>query len=57
MSLIGGFMGRDGAGGQFAFGDDEFGAGFGCVANRVIGHGEARANRLVAAVGGCLADG
>ncbi|GLW97375.1 hypothetical protein Misp02_14620 [Microtetraspora sp. NBRC 16547] len=50
-------MGRDGAGGQFAFGDDEFGAGFGCVANRVIGHGEARANRLVAAVGGCLADG
>ncbi|MER7844701.1 serine hydrolase domain-containing protein [Kitasatospora sp. NPDC096077] len=47
-------FGNDGAGGQFAFGDDEFGIGFGYVANRMIGHGDARANRLVEAVRGCL---
>ncbi|MEV7596309.1 serine hydrolase domain-containing protein [Kitasatospora sp. NPDC089797] len=47
-------FGNDGAGGQFAFGDDEFGIGFGYVANRMIGHGDARANRLVDAVRGCL---
>ncbi|MFC7303853.1 serine hydrolase domain-containing protein [Streptomyces monticola] len=43
-------FGNDGAGGQFAFGDDEFGVGFAYVANRMIGHGDARANRLIAAV-------
>ncbi|TSB08730.1 beta-lactamase family protein [Streptomyces benahoarensis] len=43
-------FGNDGAGGQFAFGDDAFGVGFAYVANRMIGHGDARANRLVAAV-------
>ncbi|MER5637593.1 serine hydrolase domain-containing protein [Kitasatospora sp. NPDC002227] len=47
-------FGNDGAGGQFAFGDDEFGVGFGYVANRMIGHGDARADRLVAAVRDCL---
>ncbi|MEV0278722.1 serine hydrolase domain-containing protein [Streptomyces sp. NPDC050610] len=47
-------FGNDGAGGQFAFGDDEFGVGFGYVANRMIGHGDARANRLVEAVRSCL---
>ncbi|NEW73485.1 serine hydrolase domain-containing protein [Streptomyces rhizosphaericus] len=47
-------FGNDGAGGQFAFGDDEFGVGFAYVANRMIGHGDARASRLVAAVRGCL---
>ncbi|MFE7120907.1 carboxylesterase, partial [Streptomyces sp. NPDC057654] len=47
-------FGNDGAGGQFAFGDDEFGVGFGYVANRMIGHGDARANRLIEAVRGCL---
>ncbi|WP_406196331.1 beta-lactamase family protein [Kitasatospora sp. NBC_01560] len=47
-------FGNDGAGGQFAFGDDEFGVSFGYVANRMIGHGDARANRLVDAVRGCL---
>ncbi|MFF7636465.1 serine hydrolase domain-containing protein [Kitasatospora sp. NPDC008050] len=47
-------FGNDGMGGQFAFGDDEFGVGFGYVANRMIGHGDARANRLVAAVRECL---
>lgn len=43
-------FGNDGAGGQFAFGDDEFGVGFAYVANRMIGHGDARANRLIEAV-------
>lgn len=48
-------FGNDGAGGQFAFGDDEFGVGFAYVANRMIGHGDARADRLIAAVRTCLA--
>ncbi|MEU8514013.1 serine hydrolase domain-containing protein [Kitasatospora sp. NPDC048722] len=48
-------FGNDGAGGQFAFGDDEFGIGFAYVANRMIGHGDARATRLIQAVRGCLA--
>ncbi|MFI6799912.1 serine hydrolase domain-containing protein [Streptosporangium canum] len=48
-------FGNDGAGGQFAFGDDEFGVGFAYVANRMIGHGDARAGRLVEAVRTCLA--
>ncbi|BBJ44174.1 esterase [Streptomyces antimycoticus] len=43
-------FGNDGAGGQFAFGDDEFGVGFAYVANRMIGHGDARATRLVTAL-------
>ncbi|MGA4843570.1 serine hydrolase domain-containing protein [Streptomyces sp. G45] len=47
-------FGNDGAGGQFAFGDDEFGVGFAYVANRMVGHGDARANRLVTAVRECL---
>ncbi|MBP0448639.1 beta-lactamase family protein [Kitasatospora sp. RG8] len=47
-------FGNDGAGGQFAFGDDEFGIGFAYVANRMIGHGDARANRLIDAVRDCL---
>ncbi len=44
-----------GLGGQFTFGDDELGVGFAYVANRMIGHGDARANRLIAAVRECLA--
>lgn len=43
-------FGNDGAGGQFGFGDDEFGVGFGYVANRMIGYGDARATRLIASV-------
>lgn len=50
-------FGNDGAGGQFAFGDDEYGVGFAYTANRMIGHGDARANRLIAAVRECLGDG
>ncbi|EPH42660.1 putative Beta-lactamase domain-containing protein 2 [Streptomyces aurantiacus JA 4570] len=48
---------NDGAGGQFAFGDDEFGVGFAYTANKMIGHGDDRANRLVAAVRKCLGEG
>jgi len=47
-------FGNDGAGGQFAFGDDEYGIGFAYVANRMVGHGDARANRLITAVRTCL---
>ncbi|CAM5352288.1 hypothetical protein SANTM175S_06662 [Streptomyces antimycoticus] len=47
-------FGNDGAGGQFAFGDDEFGVGFAYVANRMIGHGDGRATRLVAALRGVV---
>lgn len=47
-------FGNDGAGGQFAFGDDEYGVGFGYAANRMVGHGDARATRLIAAVRDCL---
>ncbi|WP_062213739.1 serine hydrolase domain-containing protein [Streptomyces sp. NBRC 109706] len=47
-------FGNDGAGGQFAFGDDTHGVGFAYVANRMVGHGDARATRLVAAVRSCL---
>jgi len=39
-------FGNDGAGGQFAFGDDEYGVGFGYVANRMIGHGDDRDFRI-----------
>jgi len=43
-------FGNDGAGGQFAFGDDEYGVGFAYVSNKMIGHGDARASKLVAAL-------
>ncbi|MCO5991847.1 serine hydrolase domain-containing protein [Actinoallomurus rhizosphaericola] len=47
-------FGNDGAGGQFAFGDDEYGVGFAYVANRMVGHGDARATRLITALRECL---
>jgi hypothetical protein len=47
-------FGNDGAGGQFAFGDDSYGVAFAYVANRMVGHGDARATRLVTAVRDCL---
>jgi CubicO group peptidase (beta-lactamase class C family) len=47
-------FGNDGAGGQFAFGDDEYGVGFAYVANRMVGYGDARATRLIAAVRAAL---
>ncbi|UQA93155.1 serine hydrolase domain-containing protein [Streptomyces halobius] len=49
-------FGNDGAGGcQFAFGDDEFGVGFGYTANRMGGRGDVRINRLIEAVRECAA--
>jgi CubicO group peptidase (beta-lactamase class C family) len=47
-------IGNDGASGQFAFADDEYGVAFAYVTNRMIGHGDARASNLVAAVRECL---
>jgi len=47
-------FGNDGAGGQFCFGDDEYGIGFAYTANRMVGHGDARATRLIAALRNCL---
>ncbi|WP_420894837.1 serine hydrolase domain-containing protein [Streptomyces noursei] len=43
-----------GAGGQFAFGDDEFGVGFGYVTNRLGASGDVRAQRLIEAVRACV---
>ncbi|MFG1910717.1 serine hydrolase domain-containing protein [Kribbella sp. NPDC048928] len=47
-------LGNDGAGGQFAFGDDEYGVAFAYTANRMLGHGDPRATRLITALRGCL---
>ncbi|MFI5696499.1 serine hydrolase domain-containing protein [Kribbella sp. NPDC051586] len=47
-------LANDGAGGQFAFGDDEHGIAFAYTANRMVGHGDARSTRLVDAVRSCL---
>jgi CubicO group peptidase (beta-lactamase class C family) len=53
--LLGGrSFANEGAGGQLAFGDDEFGVGFAYVANRMIGYGDERAKRLTAAVRRCV---
>ncbi|WP_199238137.1 serine hydrolase [Kribbella steppae] len=47
-------FGNDGAGGQFAFGDDEHEVGFAYVANRMLGHGDPRATNLITALRTCL---
>ncbi|GHF37918.1 MULTISPECIES: serine hydrolase domain-containing protein [Streptomyces] len=47
-------FGHEGSGGSVAFGDDEFGVGFAYVPNRMVGHGDPRARRLMAAVQGCV---
>lgn len=47
-------FGNDGAGGQFAFGDDEHGVAFAYTANRMLGHGDPRATRLITALRTCL---
>jgi CubicO group peptidase (beta-lactamase class C family) len=47
-------FGHDGAGGQLAFGDDEFGVGFAYVTNQMGGVDDDRSNRLTAAVRSCL---
>ncbi|MFE1768527.1 serine hydrolase domain-containing protein [Streptomyces angustmyceticus] len=45
---------HSGAGGQFAFGDDEFGVGFAYTANRMGGRGDQRAERLIEALRSCV---
>ncbi|MGW7487684.1 serine hydrolase domain-containing protein [Streptomyces sp. NPDC054786] len=45
---------HSGAGGQFAFGDDEFGVGFAYTANRLGGRGDQRAERLIGALRECV---
>ncbi|HZG06588.1 MAG TPA: serine hydrolase domain-containing protein [Streptomyces sp.] len=47
-------FGHDGAGGPMGFGDDEWGVGFGYVANRMIGADDDRVDHLVAALRTCL---
>ena len=49
-------FGHDGAGGQLAFADDEFGVGFAYLSNQMGGLVDARAVELTAAVKGCLID-
>jgi CubicO group peptidase (beta-lactamase class C family) len=44
----------DGAGGQFAFADDEHGIAFAYTTNRMLGHGDPRATRLITALRACL---
>ncbi|MFE3883997.1 serine hydrolase domain-containing protein [Streptomyces lydicus] len=48
---------HSGAGGQFAFGDDEFGVGFAYTANRMGGAGDERAERLIGALRECVGAG
>ncbi|MEU9120396.1 serine hydrolase domain-containing protein [Streptomyces sp. NPDC048506] len=48
---------NSGAGGQFAFGDDEFGVGFAYTANMMGGSGDQRAVRLIGAVRECVGAG
>ncbi|MFG2527670.1 serine hydrolase domain-containing protein [Streptomyces sp. NPDC048516] len=45
---------HSGAGGQFAFGDDEFGVGFAYTANRMGSPGDQRAERLIGALRECV---
>ncbi|MEU8681578.1 serine hydrolase domain-containing protein [Streptomyces sp. NPDC048611] len=47
-------FGNSGAGGQFAFGDDEFGVGFAYTANRMGAGGDPRADRLIGALRSCV---
>ncbi|MEU9483647.1 serine hydrolase domain-containing protein [Streptomyces decoyicus] len=45
---------HSGAGGQFAFGDDEFGVGFAYTANRMGAGNDQRAERLIGALRKCV---
>ncbi|MGW7635693.1 serine hydrolase domain-containing protein [Streptomyces decoyicus] len=45
---------HSGAGGQFAFGDDEFGVGFAYTANRMGVSGDQRAERLIEVLRSCV---
>jgi CubicO group peptidase (beta-lactamase class C family) len=47
-------LANDGSGGQFVFADDEHGIAFAYTANRMIGHGDPRAGRLITTLRTCL---
>lgn len=47
-------FGHAGAGGQLAFGDDEYGVGFAYLSNQMGGYGDARAPELTRALSHCL---
>ncbi|NIK54361.1 serine hydrolase domain-containing protein [Kribbella shirazensis] len=47
-------LGNDGAGGQFAFADDQYGVAFAYTTNRMLGHGDPRATRLIKSLHTCL---
>jgi CubicO group peptidase (beta-lactamase class C family) len=47
-------FGHAGAGGQLAFGDDEYGVGFAYLANQMGGYGDARARELTTALASAL---
>jgi CubicO group peptidase (beta-lactamase class C family) len=49
-------FGHGGAGGELAFGDDNYHVGFGYINNRMGGIGDARATLLTVAVRACLPD-
>jgi len=49
-------FGHDGAGGQLAFADDEYGVGFAYLSNQMGGIADQRANLLTAALRSCLRD-
>jgi CubicO group peptidase (beta-lactamase class C family) len=47
-------FGHAGAGGQLAFGDDEYGVGFAYLSNQMGGFGDARARELTSALSRCI---
>jgi CubicO group peptidase (beta-lactamase class C family) len=47
-------LGHAGAGGQLAFGDDEYGVGFAYLSNQMGGYGDARARELTSALSRCF---
>lgn len=49
-------FGHADAGGQLAFGDDEYGVGFAYLSNQMGGYGDARALELARVVSRCLGD-
>ena len=47
-------FGHAGAGGQLAFGDDEYGVGFAYLSNQMGGYGDTRARELTSALSRCF---
>jgi CubicO group peptidase (beta-lactamase class C family) len=49
-------FGHAGAGGQLAFGDDEYSVGFAYLSNQMGGFGDARARELTSALARCFGE-